>query len=463
MGVLDSENNFGRKIGKGLQAVGLANKKIDRVDVMDALNLHRYSRNNFEFDDDKKHPIAFKQKICDEAINAVKRSNHLVGDYFNKVTLPNQNDITLTASDKNLINLTMKAASDKTKIEEMIENFEQEVKAANIVVKDRNSSNRFAAENYRDLLFNHHAVIETELKKQHKEELTNLNALGNNTQFQLGLPATDRTALVKQMAETLQAKHKEELDKFNKKLSEELTRLMNIKTADISRLALLGILAKSAENEKMLQEAQRKSGKSLPVAKGVTFTASTTNASLFGIDPTKIEQFKTLSDKTVTQQGANFSVKSNRFGSKLTKADLLVCALGVKAVLDARQPPIPQEKQTLKADVTHSNPEMAKKLGKKAFEAALEAGFLEANITVTINGGEKVSAQQLGVIGVGAMTATYQDVEGNHEFKEAVKQLRQPKTSSPAGTTVSAPPTNGGNVTTISGVTHQGTTIGGNR
>ena len=49
--------------------------------------------------------------------------------------------------------------------------------------------------------------------------------------------------------------------------------------------------------------------------------------------------------------------------------------MGVKAALMSRVPPIAPENQTITMNAEHSDESKALKLGKKAFEAALEAGF----------------------------------------------------------------------------------------
>lgn len=371
----------------------------------------------------------------DKAADELKKNTTPYASYFSQIKLPNNAPLALDAAAIKLIDKTL---TDVSLADSAIDDFQARIKAANAISKN-DSEHEFSAENYCEVLETLKLDLERSIKAQHDKERQELEALfstpGFITNTQELKSNVERTHIKDEMLKALDNAQKEQIKKFDDSLKPEIDKLKEKKMQEDALLSFLAYIADKKANTDFLRKLMQNNNAALDNSAGYAISGNT--ISLLGIKAEDIKQFTSISGKTIQLTGdPGFSINTNRFGFAVTKADQLAVALGIRAVLVARGVTEP----TITTSISHTNEESALKLAKDAFESALEAGFLEKDITVNVNGKPK-NANEVGAnTSITALTKDYHDVRGNAKLKEKILAIKAtPMTIAPVGSTQPTP------------------------
>lgn len=365
---------------------------------------------------------------CGQAVEALKPVPYPYDSYLNGITL--LDNATKLKLNVNAVKMIDNAINGVTFSKDAINEFTMGIDGANEVIK-KDTKHHFGYENYDTLLSSLKEDIDLKIKKQHDAELKAITDLFDKTEFKFHLSNFDdreKENIKTKILEKLKSSHKEKIDNFNKKTTEEFDLLNKKRIADDARLAFLACIAEcnnknTATLENLIKNHQDEHNKLLDNTLG--YERSNKGMKLLGIKASEITTFTSISGKTVTCQNGVYSIESSSFGFAISKADSYQIALAIRATLCERG--IAPDNQKITTRISHVDKESAMRIAKEAGEAALEAGFRKENIILYVNN-ELKKLDELGVdASIQPFNKSYSDDSGNVELKNRIQAIKQIK------------------------------------
>lgn len=219
-----------------------------------------------------------------------------------------------------------------------------------------------------------------------KTQLTNLfsePAFIDNLKNSFNCSDSDVAAMKREMLDTLDKSHKEQLEKFEKALSDSATKLFDGLKKEFERISFLGYWYHRSDKmkEAILALAQANDPALDPAF--IELNPDEGLAILKNINVRNLSLLKTLGGKDITKTGENtYTIRLNRLFQtndsiyeELTGLALALKAAGYDGVV---------------FDISNKDPKKAEELGRKAYESAIRAGFDPSKITININNEPKM-------------------------------------------------------------------------
>lgn len=230
------------------------------------------------------------------------------------------------------------------------------------------------------------------LQSHKKTELTNLFA---NEEFKTnfkectGCSDAELDALKNEMLETLDKTHQEQLKKLEDSLNESANTLFEGLKKEFERVSFLGYWANRSASMKaeMLALAQQGAQKANDPA-FIELNGETGDATLKNVSVRKLTKLKTLGGNAISINGNTFSITLK--GYFKTKGSVYQELIGLAYALNAAG------YDAIILNVSNSNPKKAAELGRRAYEAAVRAGFDLEKITINVNGETKLKYDDKG-------------------------------------------------------------------
>ncbi|AHE67773.1 hypothetical protein [Legionella oakridgensis] len=245
------------------------------------------------------------------------------------------------------------------------------------------------------------------INTQHEEELHALaDKFAEGSDFRahletIGMDDEQIEQLQKDMETSLKESHQKELAAFDKTMNERLTKMHQEAQNERDRIHILAAMYENnATMRRIINELADKNRKPKGTG-GITLSLETSDDEkrlkkvLFqGIQIQDLETIETVAGRSLTRtKDGGFAMEfphrlSSPFyyggwNSKM-KEDIMSMVLLVKA----------SGHETITMSLNHKDPEHANELARKAYEACLEAGYKEDEITIKVNGKE-LSAEQV--------------------------------------------------------------------
>ncbi|WP_133126826.1 hypothetical protein [Legionella nagasakiensis] len=202
------------------------------------------------------------------------------------------------------------------------------------------------------------------------------------------------------MKAALKESHDKELETFDKTMNERLTKLHQEAQLERDRIHFLAALYQNNETMRRVINEMAEQNRKPKGTAGITaeFSASE-NAQqlqrviLKGINVRDIENLQTVTGRPLNKIKDGYSMEfPNRLSSPFyyggwnskLKSDMMSMVLAIKA----------SGYETITMSLNHKDPKHADEMARKAYEACLEAGYKDDEITIKVNG-KQLSAEEV--------------------------------------------------------------------
>lgn len=321
-----------------------------------------------------------------------------------KVSAPDGKSITEKfGTDPDLVNAMKGVFSQTTETEKAITKFNTDIDNLNKLI----SANppEFSAAGIANVLQEKKSQVLEVIKTQQTKEIERLNAkfdtpapptrndFREKIKTSMGLTTEAEVDKVKaDMLGAIKASHSSQTKRAERELNTSVTKFYDVLDQEFDRIALLG---DRYERDRQMRAAidelakQRKLNEPRPPGTGATATINVDQAEarLKGIKIQDLDQINTLTGRPLTKNtDGSYSMKLSkdwiyfdgkaRSLSKSVEKDLSSLAHTIKAT----------GADTITMEINETNPEKAKELGKKAYEASVKAGFDPKDINIVVNG-----------------------------------------------------------------------------